>query len=161
MIRGVTAPREVNLQEKRTYVPFPMVEEPYFSMPAEEAPPVQPTVVATPAVDVGSSSTTINEPEITPVPELPVPESPSPVAIPEPEAPDATEAMEPEQDIVPDDPPPEQPQVEEQNVPLRRSQRVRKTAIPDDYEVYVSEDITLEGDPTTYEEAMRGPDSSK
>ena len=62
---------------------------------------------------------------------------------------------------MPDDPPPEQPQIEEQDVPLRRSHRVRRSAIPSDYEVYVSEDMTLEGDPTTYEEAMRSPDSSK
>ncbi|KAJ1256081.1 hypothetical protein BS78_K088500 [Paspalum vaginatum] len=155
MIWGSTTPREVNLQEKRTYVPFPMVEEPYFSMPAEIAPPVQPTVVATPTMDVGSSSTTMNERELTPVPE------PSPVAISEPLALAATEATEPEQDIVPDNPPPEQPQMEEQDVPLRRSQRVRRTTISDDYEVYVSEDIALEGDPTTYEEAMRSSDSSK
>ena len=59
MIRGSMAPREVNLQEKRMYVPFPMVEEPYFSM--QVPPPVQTTVVATPAVDVGSSGTTANE----------------------------------------------------------------------------------------------------
>ncbi|WVZ82074.1 hypothetical protein U9M48_029381 [Paspalum notatum var. saurae] len=148
------APREVNLQEKRMYVPFPMVEEPYFSMFAEAAPPVQPTVVATPTVDVGSSGTTANEQEIVPVPE-------PRAATPEPLAPDAAETEGSEQEIVPDSPPPEQPRVEEQDVPVRRSQRVRKSAIPDDYEVYVSEDIALEGDPTTYEEAMRSPDSSK
>ncbi|WVZ56227.1 hypothetical protein U9M48_006795 [Paspalum notatum var. saurae] len=136
------------------YVPFPMVEEPYFSMPAEAAPPVQPTVVATPAVDVGSSGTTANEQEIVPVPE-------PRAATPEPLAPDAAETEGSEQEIVPNSPPPEQPQVEEQDVIVRRSQRVRKSAIPDDYEVYVSEDIALEGDPTTYEEAMRSPDSSK
>ncbi|WVZ51248.1 hypothetical protein U9M48_002408 [Paspalum notatum var. saurae] len=131
-----------------------MVEEPYFSMPAEVAPPVQPTVVATPTVDVGLSGTTANEQEIVPAPE-------PPAATPEPMAPDAAEAERSEQEVVPDNPPPEQPQVEEQDVPIRRSQRVRTSAIPDDYEVYVSEDIALEGDPTTYEEAMRSPDSSK
>jgi hypothetical protein len=36
---------------------------------------------------------------------------------------------------------------------LRRSQRVRKTVIPDDYEIYVSEEIHMEGDPTSYEES--------
>jgi hypothetical protein len=55
---------------------------------------------------------------------------------------------------------------------LRRSQRLRKSAIPDDYEVYaaeniecdeihMSEDIDTEGDPTTYEAAMRSANSSK
>jgi hypothetical protein len=59
----------------------------------------------------------------------------------------------------------EQPQNLENNVPnqenIRRSQRVRKSAIPDDYEIYTSEEIHMEGDPTSYEEAMRSPHSSK
>jgi hypothetical protein len=44
---------------------------------------------------------------------------------------------------------------------VRRSQRVRKSAIPGDYEIYTSEEIHIEGDPTSYEEAMRSPHSSK
>ena len=51
----------------------------------------------------------------------------------------------------------QQPQLEE--VPViegpRRSQRVRKPAISDDYEVYNSEEIQMEGDPTSFEQAMR------
>jgi hypothetical protein len=51
----------------------------------------------------------------------------------------------------------DQPQNLENDVPnqenLRRSQRVRKTVIPDDYEIYVSEEIHMEGDPTSYEES--------
>jgi hypothetical protein len=50
-----------------------------------------------------------------------------------------------------------QPQIEE--VPIvvapRRSQRVRKPAISDDYQVYNSEEVQMEGDPTSFEEAMR------
>jgi hypothetical protein len=53
----------------------------------------------------------------------------------------------------------------ENNVPnkenIRRSQIVRKSAIPDDYEIYTSEEIHMEGDPTSYEEAMSSPHSSK
>ena len=97
---------------------------------------------------------TINEHGISPKPS-------SPAAIPESPTPGTAEAMGSGQENVPDDPPPEQPQIEEQDVPLRRSHRVRRSTIPNDYEVYVSEDMTLEGDPTTYEEAMRSPDSSK
>jgi hypothetical protein len=41
------------------------------------------------------------------------------------------------------------------------SQRARRSAISDDYEVYVSEKIQMEGDPTTFEEAMRSAHSSK
>jgi hypothetical protein len=37
----------------------------------------------------------------------------------------------------------------------RTSQRARKSAIPDDYEVYDTEEFHLENDPTSYEEAMR------
>jgi hypothetical protein len=53
-----------------------------------------------------------------------------------------------------------QPQVED--VPqLRRSQRERKTVIPSDYQVYASEEVQTEGDPTSFEEAMRSDRSSK
>jgi hypothetical protein len=45
----------------------------------------------------------------------------------------------------------DQPQNLENNVPnqenIRRSQRVRKSAIPGDYEIYTSEKIHMEGDP--------------
>ena len=41
------------------------------------------------------------------------------------------------------------------------SQRARKLAIPDDYEVYVSEEFQMEGDPTLFAEAMRSAHSSK
>jgi hypothetical protein len=43
----------------------------------------------------------------------------------------------------------------------RRSQRARRSAIPDDYEVYHSEEFQMEGDPTSFEEAMRSDHSSK
>jgi hypothetical protein len=45
--------------------------------------------------------------------------------------------------------------------PPRRSQRVRKLAIPNDYEVYNCEEIHIEGDPSSYEEAMSCSDASK
>jgi hypothetical protein len=47
------------------------------------------------------------------------------------------------------------------NEPPRRSQRARRATISDDYEVYVSEKIQIEGDPTSFEEAMRSAYSSK
>jgi hypothetical protein len=43
----------------------------------------------------------------------------------------------------------------------RRSQRVRRSAIPDDYEVYNTEEFQMKGDPTSFEEAMRSDNSSK
>jgi hypothetical protein len=45
--------------------------------------------------------------------------------------------------------------------PLRRSQRATRSAISDDYEVYVSEEIQMEGDPTSFEESMRSAHSYK
>jgi hypothetical protein len=47
------------------------------------------------------------------------------------------------------------------NEPSKRSQRARRSAISDDYEVYVSEEIQIEGDPTSFEEAMISAYSSK
>jgi hypothetical protein len=47
------------------------------------------------------------------------------------------------------------------NEPPRRSQRVRRSAISDDYEVYLSKEIQMEGDPTSFEEAMRCAHPSK
>jgi hypothetical protein len=44
---------------------------------------------------------------------------------------------------------------------IRRPQRVRKLAILNDYEIYMSEEIHMEGDLTSYEEVMRNPHSSK
>ena len=43
----------------------------------------------------------------------------------------------------------------------RRSQRVRKSAIPTDYEVYNTEEFQTKDDPTSFEEAMRSDHSSK
>jgi hypothetical protein len=47
------------------------------------------------------------------------------------------------------------------NEPPRRSQSVRRLPIFDDYKVYVSEEIQMEGDPTSFEEVMRSVHSSK
>ena len=57
----------------------------------------------------------------------------------------------------------QQPHIEQAptNEAPRRSQRARKSAIPSDYEVYVSEEFQMEGDPTSFEEAMRSAHSTK
>jgi hypothetical protein len=127
-----TVPREISLEEKRVYVPTPMIHELIPSVPVREC--------ISPTFEVGSSSAAPN------VNGAPV--------IQEPEVPNAVIDEEEEQ-----------PQNLENNVSnqenIRRSQRVRKSAIPDDYEIYTSEEIHMEGDPTSYEEAMRSPHSSK
>ena len=43
----------------------------------------------------------------------------------------------------------------------QRPQRTRRSAISDDYEVYNSEEIQIEGNPTSFEEAMKSANSSK
>ena len=43
----------------------------------------------------------------------------------------------------------------------RRSQRVRRSAISNDYKIYNTEEFLMEGDPTSYEEVMRREHSSK
>ena len=47
MIRGSMVAREINFEEKQVYVPTPMVQEPYFTLPVVAIPTVQDTVVIT------------------------------------------------------------------------------------------------------------------
>ena len=55
---------------------------------------------------------------------------------------------------------PQQPQeVNEEPQPSRRSTRVRKNAISDDYVVYMSEDVGMVDDPTSYKQAMMSENS--
>ena len=61
MVRGSMVAREINLEEKRVYVPTPMVQEPIFSLPVATAPTVQDTVVTTHVVS--SPVATINKRE--------------------------------------------------------------------------------------------------
>jgi hypothetical protein len=145
VIRGSTVPREIRLEEKRVCVPTSMVAEPFFSVPTAVTPMVQGNMVAEPVADspvpmtatpiVGSSMTEVDE-ELKPVFQEPITNH-------------EEEQQEPPIQNVP------------HNEPPRRSQRARMSAISDDYEVYVSEEIQMEGDPTSFEEAMRSAYSSK
>jgi hypothetical protein len=145
VIRGSTVPREIRLEEKRVYLPTPMVGEPFFLIPAAVTPIVQGNVVVEPVVDspvsivvtyiVGSPMAETNEEE-EPVFQEPI----------------ANHLEEQQQPLIQD---------VSRNEPPRRSQRVRRSAISEDYKVYVSEEIQMEGDPTSFEEAMRSVHSSK
>jgi hypothetical protein len=132
IMRGSTVPREISIEEKRVYVSIPIIHELIPFVPVQE--------YISPTFEVGSSSASPNV-NGTPV-------------IQEPKAPNAV--IDEEED---------QPQNLENNVSnqenIRRSQRVRKSAIPEDYENYTSEEIHTEGDPTWYEEVMRSSHSSK
>jgi hypothetical protein len=123
VIRGGTVPREIRLEEKRVCVPTPMVAEPFFSVPATVTPMVQDNVVAEPIVDspvpmaatpiIGSLMVEIDE-ELEPVFQEPI----------------ANHEEEQQESPIQDVP---------HNEPPRRSQRARRSAISDDYEVYVNE----------------------
>ena len=128
--------REIDLEVKRVYAPTSIIHEPFFSLPAVAAPTVQDTMVS--ASIVIPPMATMNDDE-EPVLQDPV----EPIATHEGEQ--------------------QQPQIEDMsNVEAsRRSQRVRKSAIPADYEVYNTEEFQMEDDPTSFEESMRGDHSSK
>jgi hypothetical protein len=122
------------------YVSTPMVGEPFFSVPIAVTPIVQGNMVVEPIVD-------------SPIPMAMTSIVGSPMAtINEEEEPIANHEDEQQQPHIQDVP---------CNEPPRRSQRARRSAIFEDYEVYVSEEIQMEGDPTSFEEAMRSAHSSK
>jgi hypothetical protein len=126
-------------------VPTPMVVELFFSIPAAITPMVQGNVVSEPIVD---SHVPVAATPIVGSPMAEVDEEVEPI-FQEPIANHEEEQQEPPIQDVP------------HNEPPRRSQRARRSAISDDYEVYISEKIQMEGDPTSFEEAMRSAHSSK
>ena len=113
-----------------------MVREPFFTLPVVAVPTVHDTVATTPVVT--SLMATLNEHE-EPVLQHPI------------------------EPIVAHDEEQQQPHMEQAptNKGPRRSQRAKKTAIPNDYEVYECEEFQMKGDPTSFEEAMRSAHSSK
>ena len=130
------ASRKIDLEEKRVFVPTLMTQEPYFSLPVVAAPTEQETAVPTP---VASSPDVAENENEDPIPRDQI----------EPATMDEGEQ--------------EHPPVQEILVVVApsRPQRIRKSAISDDYEVYNSEEIQMEDDPTSFEEAMRSVNSSK
>jgi hypothetical protein len=145
VIRGSTVPREIQLEEKWVCVPTLMVAEPFFSVPVAVTPMAQGNVVAEPVAD-------------SPVPMAATPIVGSPMT-------EVDEDMEPifQEPITNHEEEQQEPPVQDvpHNEPPRRSQRARRSAISDDYEIYVSEEIQMEGDLTSFEEAMRSAHSSK
>jgi hypothetical protein len=126
-------------------VPTLMVAEPFFSVPAAVTPMAQGNVVAEPIAD-------------SPIPMAATPILGSPMT-------EVDEDLEYvfQEPIINHEEEQQEPPVQDvpHNEPPRRSQSARSSAISDDYEVYVSEEIQMEGDPTSFEEAMRSAYSSK
>nr|BBF90152.1 polyprotein -like [Oryza rufipogon]BBF90155.1 polyprotein -like [Oryza rufipogon] len=150
MIRGSSVVREIDLEERRVSVPAPSTQEPFFSLPADVVPAMP--VIEVPAPVVTPPVATMNESE-----EPVIQDSTEMVATPE------EELQQPQIDNVPVQETHQEPQV--QDVPNvqapRRSERVRRSAIRDDYKVYNIEESHMEDDPTSYEEAMRSARSSE
>jgi hypothetical protein len=121
LIRGSKVAREINLEKKRVHAPTPMVQEPFFTLPVVAAPIVQDTVVTAPVVSY--LMMTMNEHE-EPVFQDPI----------EPSVAHEEEQPQPHMEQAPEAP--------------KRSQRTRRSAILDDYEVYDTEEFQMEGDPT-------------
>ena len=113
-----------------------MINEPIFSLPVVAAPTVLDTMVPAPVVI--SPVATMNENE-----EPVLQDSIEPIATHE------GEQQQPQTEDV--------PKVEAS----KRSQRVRKSAISADCEVYNTKEFQMEDDPTSFEEAMRSDHSSK
>ena len=61
MIRGNMVAHKISFEEKWVYVPTPMVQEPFFTLPVIIVPTVQDTVVTAPVVS--SPVATMNEHE--------------------------------------------------------------------------------------------------
>ena len=136
MIRGSMGTRKIDLEEKRVFVPTPMTRESYFSLPMVAVPTEQETAVPIPVISSPDVARNANE---GPIPQNPI----------EPAATNEGEQQQP--------PGPEIPVA----VAPQRPQRTRRSATSDDYEVYNSEEIQIEGDPTSFEEAMKSTNSSK
>ena len=69
MMRGSMVAREIDLEEKRAYAPTPMIQEPFFTLPAVAVPTVRDTVVQVPVIV--PSVITMNENK-EPVPQDPI-----------------------------------------------------------------------------------------
>jgi hypothetical protein len=147
MMRGSMVARKIDLEEKRVFVPTPMIQDPFFVLPVAASLTVSAPVVSSSPV---AASPTLSAPVVS-SPAAATSQNQEPV-LQDPTEPIA--AYEGEQ---------QQPQVEE--VPIagapRRSQRIRKPVISNYYEIYNSEEIQMEGDPTSFEEAMRSVHSSE
>ena len=61
MVRGSMVARKIDLEEKRVFVPTPMIQEPFFALPVAAAPTVQNTIVPAPVVSSPVVATNQNE----------------------------------------------------------------------------------------------------
>jgi hypothetical protein len=144
LMRGSMVAQKTDLEEKRVHAPNLMIQGPFFSLPVVPAPVAPEVAVQAPVVT--PPVTTRSE-----VSELVRQEPTEPFVEHEREL-----QQQPLIDVLE-----VEVQNETENEALRMSKRVKKSAISTDYKVYNTETVHMEGDPTSYEEAMGGPNSSK
>jgi hypothetical protein len=133
------SPQDINLEEIRTYDSTPITHD--FIPMTTDAPHVETIHLAE---NLGTVHA-INENQGAPLEN-------EQVGLEENEAPPANDHEEPQQGN------------DDKSQPTRRSQRERRSAIPNDYVVYMSEDINDIGkmdDPASYKEAMKNENSLK
>jgi len=135
-MRGSMVAREIDHEVKHVYAPTPMIHELIFSLYIIAAPIVQDTMVSAPVVIPPVAIMNENEKHV----------------LQDPIEPISTHEGEQQQPQTKDVPNVKAP---------RRSQRVRKSAIHADYEVYNTKEFQMEVDSTSFEEAMRSDHSSK
>jgi hypothetical protein len=144
LMRGSMVAQKIDLEEKRVHAPNPMIQESFFSLPVVAALTI-PEVVVQALVITPPVTTRCEDPKH---------------VRGEPTEPFVEHEREMQQPPLLD-----VPEVEAHNEPeneaLRMSKRVKKSAISTDYKVYNTEIVHMEGDPTSYEEAMGSSNSSK
>jgi hypothetical protein len=144
LMRGSMVARKIDLKEKRVHAPNPMIQKPFFSLPVVPASAIPEVAVQAPVVT--PPVTTRSE-------------------VSEPVRQELTEPFVEHERELQQAPLIDVPEVEvhneRENEALRRSKRVKKSTISTDYKVYNIEIVHMKGDPTSYEEAMGGPNSSK
>ena len=156
MMRGSMTPREIVLEEKQEYVPMPVIQEPVFPVHTEIAPQVS-APVADGAHITGQQKDQGQQLRVYSRRQRAANATPAdtPATVPDVTSNDALIENNQQSQTVINVP---------NNEPLRRSQRARKPAIPDDYLTYMSEDKNepvLDNDPTSFKEAMQSEYSSK
>jgi hypothetical protein len=140
LMRGSMVAQKIDLEEKRVHAPNPMIQEPFFSLSVVPAPTIPEVAVQAPVV-TPPMNTRCEDSE-------PVRQEPTESFVEH-----ERELQQPPLINVPE----VEVQFEPENEALRRSKRVKKSAISIDYKVYNTETVHMEGDPTSMKKLWKAP----
>jgi hypothetical protein len=140
MMRGSTVAQKIDLEEKRVHTPNLMIQEPCFSLPVVPALTIPKVAVQAPAV-TPPVTTRCEDPE--PIRQ----ERTEPIVEHERELQQMCQKL--------------RHTMSQRMRPLEGPNELRNQLFPLIYKVYNTETVHMEGDPTSYEEAMGSPNSSK